>query len=175
VTGRRRSRVSASASASASASSVTGAFRRLAGRAALLAVLAVLTGCGGYRVQVVAIESSVADARFVDADRVPADALPVGDARVTMYRDPGSLRESAAGDVRTSSDGRGTLRIDGFGAGWMDEQWRIEVTAPGHEAVSVIRRLPGSGERLILLVELRSGASSLPRRDDPIEEYRRFR
>lgn len=150
-------------------------FRQLAGRAAMLALLTVVTGCGGYRVQVVAIESNVTDARFVDPDRVPENAIPIGDARVTLYRDPGSLRETAAGDVRTSSDGRGTLRIAGFGAGWMDEQWRIEAAAPGYESVTAIRPLPGGGSGLILLIEMPSGASSLPRRDDPIEDYRRFR
>lgn len=141
----------------------------------LFALAAVLPGCGGYRLEVMAIESPVSDARFVPADRVPSGARPIRDARVTLYRDPGSLREEMAGNVRTDDEGFAMLRLDAFGAGWMVENWRIEATAPGHESVSVLQALPGKKDGMILLVEMPSGASDLPRRVDPLDDYRRFR
>jgi len=142
---------------------------------ALLALAAVLPGCGGYRLEVMAIESAVSDARFVPADRVPTGAVPVPDARITLYRDPGSLREEAAGAERTDARGLASLRLDAFGAGWMVEEWRIEATAPGYESVSVLDTLPGKKEGMVLLVEMPSGAADLPRRVDPLDDYRRFR
>jgi hypothetical protein len=142
----------------------------------LAAACLAVAGCGTYRLDVVAVDSAVTDARFVSPDRVPAGATPLRDVRIELHRDPGSLGEELAADGRTDADGRAALRLDAFGAGWMVEQWRIEASAPGRESVMVLRRLPAADEGLILLVEMPSGAGPPPSRpSDPWEDYRRFR
>lgn len=144
---------------------------------AAAAMMVLLAGCSSYQLPVRVIESSVAGAMIVpdsEAERT-RDGVGVSSASIRLIRDPGTLREETAGRTRTNGRGDAILDLDAFGAGWMEESWRVVVVAPGRETVTEILRLPRSADGRVLLVEMPQGRSMDPAPeslDEVLERYR---
>lgn len=141
----------------------------------LLLLVLPLAGCGGYSIPIVAVDPGFGTARFVASDAVPSSAQPVAGADISLFRDPGELREELVGRIRTAGDGRANLEVKSFGAGWLEERWRVRVIAPGYENVEAFLTLPRSTDGQVLLIELGEGTSFTPPTDDPWEQYLEFR
>ena len=58
------------------------------------------------------------------------------------------------------ADGRFTLELQGFGAGWMDESWLLRVRRNGYENIEQEIQLPGSTDGRLLLVGMHRGRSA---------------
>jgi hypothetical protein len=148
----------------------------------LLVVLAVtgfvaLGGCGSpYVLRGKAIDGGFGSIMFVEADDAQLAQPGVAGVRIAVYRDAGRLNQTlfAAGH----SDGRGGISIplEGFGVGWMEEQWLIEAKRPGYETVQSVLRLPSANRDLRLLVTLTPGLSTPGQEGEDLwKEYERYR
>ncbi|MHC4414207.1 MAG: hypothetical protein ACYS0G_02865, partial [Planctomycetota bacterium] len=71
--------------------------------------------------------------------------------------------------------GRFSIPLDAFGAGWMDEQWRISASKPGFRSADSVLRLAPKKANMQLLIILAPGFSEDPREEDLMEDYERFR
>jgi hypothetical protein len=136
-----------------------------------------LAGCGGpYVIQGKAVEGAYSTLQFVTADDEQLAEAGVPFANISVYRDATRPNERLVTTGR--SDGEGMIRIpvNEFGAGWMIEQWRIEVVRAGYETTQAVLTLPPAGEDRRLLIVLGPGVSVPPRKaEDLWEEYERFK
>ena len=152
-------------------------------RRALLLLLmllpaAVLSGCGGYRLEGVVYEGDYGDIFFVDAAApVHQDSDVVAGAEIRLHRDAGRPNQQLVASGRSDDGGRIVLSLKQFGAGWMQEQWLIQVTRRGYETIERVVTLPSSRRKQKLVVVLREGQSLAPvgGRVDPLEDFERFR
>jgi hypothetical protein len=137
----------------------------------------LLAGCaGGYALQGKVVEGDFAGVFFVDGDDEQLDEPGLGGARIEIYRDPDRPNRSLAATGRSDSRGEIDMTLDAFGAGWMDEQWLIEVIKPGFETVQQMVHLPSAGKKRRMLIMLSPGVSIQPEpREDLWEEYERYR
>jgi hypothetical protein len=146
--------------------------------AACVAVyLGVLAGCGSpYVLRGKAIDAGYGSMTFVAADDVQLGEPGIAGVRVAVYRDANRLNQSLFATGHT--DGRGELNIplEGFGVGWMEEQWLIEVMRQGYETVQSVVTLPSAKRDLRLLITLTPGLSTPgQKREDLWDEYERYR
>ncbi len=137
----------------------------------------MLAGCGGgYLLQGKAVSGDFASVMFLPADDEMLASTGVGKARLTVYRDAGRPNQSL---VATGiSDGRGgvSISLDAFGAGWMQEQWLIEVVKPGFETIESIVTLPPAEQGMQMLIIMSPGQSLPPRGLDTLwDEAERYR
>jgi len=141
----------------------------------LAAVLGVLGGCSSdYVLRGTAIQGPMTGAEIVTAGDERLSAPGVGGARIRLLRDPGLPKETVAATGTTSSDGTFELPVSGFGAGWMDEQWMIEILRSGYQSGRQLIRLPSSKQRLLVILA-RGQSMPLPQREDLLETVERYR
>ncbi|MFM8641167.1 MAG: hypothetical protein ACKOEL_11115 [Planctomycetota bacterium] len=88
----------------------------------------------------------------------------IGGATVELVRDAGTMNRSIAARATSGSDGRFTLDVQGFGAGWMEERWQVRVRRNGCENVESELSLPSSTSGRLLIVTMARGRSA-PFRD----------
>lgn len=123
--------------------------------ATILAVL-VLGGCSGYRLAGTVTSGGASDLLVGAAGAADADssASALAGATIRVFRDPDRPSRALVATARSGDDGRFTLELDAFGAGWMDETWSVEAVAPGHVPVSRTLRLPRDpkGRRLVVVL-----------------------
>ncbi len=146
---------------------------RVLSRLVLVALIGGFSGCGGYVLKGRVVEGVGGDMTFVAPDdlRLAEPGLP--DARITVERDPGRLSAHVAASGLSDLDGRFAVALDAFGAGWMDERWRIEATKPGFAKTSSLQRLASATRDMRLLIILAPGYSEP--REDLLQQLQRFR
>lgn len=151
--------------------------RNALGAAALLA-LVLLGGCGGkYAVRGKVVEGSFAMVQFVDPDHELLASPGVAYADISILRDPTKPNQRVVASGRSNGQGQFDIPISEFGAGWMVEQWLVQVVKPGYETAETMTTLPGSRSGKRLLIVLAPGLSLPPtqRRQDLWEEAERYR
>jgi len=152
--------------------------RRFAAAAILLSVLAVQSGCGGYRIEGVVQRGDYGDLFFVDRAATERDsAETISGAEIRLHRDAGRPNQRLVATGRSDDNGRVVLALEQFGAGWMEEQWLIQVMRRGYETIERVVTLPPASRKQRLMILLREGRSEAPGsgRPDPMEDFERFR
>jgi hypothetical protein len=151
-------------------------------RRILLALLAaaslgMLAGCGEpYVLRGKAISGGYGSIMFVPADDAQLAEGGVGQVNIAIYRDPNQLNQSLFATGRSNGFGEISIPMEGFGVGWMDEQWLIEVRKAGYEAVQSVVTLPSAKQDLRMLITLPPGISVPARQEEDLwEEYKRYR
>ncbi len=146
---------------------------RVPSRLVLVALLSGFAGCGGYVLKGRVVEGVGGVMTFVAPQdlRLAQPGLPA--ARITIERDPGRLSAHVAASGLSDLDGRFAVALDDFGAGWMDERWRIEATKPGFARTSSLQRLDSAARDMRLLIILAPGFSEP--REDLLQQLQRFR
>lgn len=128
--------------------------------AAALALLMTLLGGCDYTIRGRVVQSDMSIVQWVP-EGSPLPGAPVQGATVSIVRDPNGMSPTTAGQTTTGADGSFALKVDGFGAGWMEEVWLIRASRQRVGVAEAIERLPGSpgGQWLILsLAPLAPGA-----------------
>ncbi len=128
-----------------------------------VAIMLILGGCGsGYMLQGRAVEGGYGTAMFVSADDDQLNTTPVAFAEVSLYRDAGRLNQALVAKGRSNGRGEISIAVEEFGAGWMEEQWLIQVVKSGYEMVESIVVLPRAKDEKRLLIVLSPGRSLTP-------------
>ena len=125
----------------------------------ILAVLLALSAAGcAYRIEGRVVEGfgSVSVGRAADPDAVRPG---VPGATVELVRDAGTARRAVAARASSGTDGRFTLEVEGFGAGWMEERWQLRARRTGFENVEAEVTLPGSPSGRVVFVSMHRGRS----------------
>lgn len=136
-------------------------------RVVILTGVCLASGCG-YSIQGRVITGSYSSMGFVGSDDPGLAKTGVDAVRITLERDPTKPNRAMIAEIVSGPDGRFSLPVDAFGAGWMDEEWLIRASRPGYEAVESILRLPSGKQRL--LIRLSPGNSVGTGREDSVEE-----
>ncbi len=145
---------------------------------ALISVMLViaLSGCGGYVLRGKVVRGITTDAYLVSADDSRLNDEGVSDVKIVVWRDPNRLNRQRVADGRSGPDGSFTIPIREFGAGWMEEQWMIEIFRTGYQTGSATMTLPGSPSKTPLIVTIAPGPSSPLQAPDPLmDQYERYR
>lgn len=124
-----------------------------------LALLLALAAAGcAYRLEGKVVEGfgSATVGRAADPD---AARSGVPGATVELVRDAGTARRSVAARASSRPDGRFTLEVEGFGAGWMEERWQLRARRTGFENVEAEVTLPGSPAGRVVFVSMHRGRS----------------
>ena len=132
--------------------SATFAFSLLA-----LAVSLALPGCA-YRLDGKVVDgfSGVSIGRADDPD---ARKSGIGGATVELVREPDTMNRTVAARATSDDAGRFTLEVNGFGAGWMEEQWQIRVRRSGFETIETDLQLPREPKDRLAIVTMARGKS----------------
>lgn len=140
-----------------------------------LLAAAAAAGCSTYVLEGRVVEGAAPDMYFVETDDPQLAEPPINGVRVTVDRDHDKLSSHLAGHGASDQHGRFSVSLDEFGSGWMDETWLIRASKPGYRTAESILRLGPSTREQWLLIVLPRGASDVPRREDLMEEYERYR
>lgn len=147
---------------------------------AVLLAACMLSACGGpYVIQGKVIEADMTSIWFVQPSDDDLDQPGVANATVSIYRDGGRPNQRLIATGRSNQQGEFTVPLEGmdsFGAGWMVEQWLVQVTRPGYQTVEAILEFPDrkSGESLLVL--LSPGYSPPSQQSESLwDEYERFK
>ena len=134
-------------------------------------------GChSSYTLRGRAVEGEFSMLDFVGPHDEMLASPGIANAEVRIWRDPTRPNRSLVATERSRSDGGIAIPLSAFGAGWMEEQWLIEVVRPGYDTVSQLVTLPSPGSDERLLVILAEGASVQPTMPENLwEEYERYR
>ena len=117
----------------------------------------LLVGCG-YRLdgRVVDGFSGVSIGRADDPD---ARKSGIGGATIELVREPDTMNRTVAARATSDDAGRFTLEVNGFGAGWMEEQWQIRVRRSGFETIETDLQLPREPKGRLAIVTMARGKS----------------
>lgn len=155
-------------------------FASISSRLSACSILAVifLAGCSNphaLRGRVIQAESP--SAQFVDQGRHDprlVQGVGMAGARIEVVRDPRSLGRKVVASAMSGPDGLFEIRIEAFGAGWMDEEWLFRCTHPNYPMVELFGDLPGADEEYELVFRFgRPGPPGSGGR--PIDEQERIR
>jgi len=142
-----------------------------------LAAATVLTGCGGsYVLSGRVVDSDFPSIEFVGRDDdmlVNGDGVP--GAQINVYRDPDTLGRELVASGRSARDGTFKIPIPGFGVGWLQEQWLIQVTRGSFESFETLLVMPGKGSKRRTLILLHRGVSSPLGEEGLWDQYERFK
>jgi hypothetical protein len=134
----------------------------------------LLVGCGGYTLSGKVISGAYSDLEITSADDSRFSETGVGQVKIMVHRDPLTLNQKLQATGRSHTDGTFEIPISGFGAGWMDETWLIEVERGGYSSGQMIMRLPTGSSKLLITV---SKGPSMPHepREDLWEQYEKYK
>ncbi len=142
-------------------------------------LLLFLSGCGGYVLNgrvVRSMSSGESGVRFVALGDSDLDRVGVGGVEVMVTRNPSHRMSAELFTVRTRPDGRFSLSLNAFGAGWMEERWRIESFKEGFENAERVLTLPkSSGERQLLILVSPGSADPPHPRNELMDQYEKYR
>jgi hypothetical protein len=136
--------------------------------------LALLLGaCGGpYTLRGRVVQGPFSTLDFVAADDARLDEPGLPNVEIEVYRDPDRGNQRVIARQLSRGDGGFEIALDEFGAGWMDELWRITAAARGRQTADLTLALPrGDDRRLLILLAPGLGPEPNP---DLIEQFRRF-
>jgi hypothetical protein len=127
----------------------------------LVFVLLPLGGCSSYVMHGRVVEGDYAVITVVSEDDSRFDRPGIEGASLTLYRDPTTLGKKLAGKGVSGPDGWVTMEVAGFGVGFLDEQWLLQVYRSGFQSQEDLVRLPSS-KKMRILVMLPVGKSVKP-------------
>lgn len=78
---------------------------------------------------------------------------------IELVRDAGTMNRAVAARATSDSSGRFELEIDGFGAGWMQEDWLLRARRNGFETVEQQVDLPGDPKGRVMVLGMARGRS----------------
>ena len=122
-----------------------------------------------------ALEGDVTSAMSVPVGDQRLDGTGISDVKINIYRDPESLGEELVTTGYSGPNGELSIPIDVFGAGWMVENWRLEIYREGYDRLNINMRLPKREDER-LLIRLAPG-KSMPF-DEPenlMKQYRDYK
>jgi hypothetical protein len=142
-----------------------------------VAGLCMLGGCGEpYVLRGKAISGGYGSLLFVGPDDEQLREPGLAAASISIYRDANRLNQALFATGRSDGLGEITIPMKGFGVGWMEEQWLIEVTKPGYETLqSVVTLPPAKHDRRILITLIPGFSVPAKQAEDLWEEYERYR
>ena len=142
-----------------------------------VAGLCMLGGCGEpYVLRGKAISGGYGSLLFVGPDDEQLGQPGLAAASISIYRDANRPNQSLFATGRSDGLGEISIPLKGFGVGWMEEQWLVEVTKPGYETLQSVVTLPPAKQDRRILITLTAGISMPPKRaEDLWEEYERYR
>jgi len=125
--------------------------------ALLAGALACASGCA-YR-----LEGRVVDgfggASVVREGDDEARKSGIPGVTIELVRDAGTMNRAVAARATSDSSGRFELEIDGFGAGWMQEEWLLRARRNGFETVEQQVDLPGDPKGRVMVLGMARGKS----------------
>lgn len=126
--------------------------------AACVALAASAPGCS-YELQGKVVEGfgSVAIGRGDDPE---ASKSGVPGATVELVRDAGTMNRTVAARATADGNGRFTLDVQSFGAGWMEEAWVLRVRRSGFQNVEDEVQLPRDPKGRLVVVSMARGRSA---------------
>ena len=142
-----------------------------------VAGLCMLGGCGEpYVLRGKAISGGYGSLLFVGPDDEQLGQPGLAAASISIYRDANRPNQSLFATGRSDGLGEISIPLKGFGVGWMEEQWLVEVTKPGYETLQSVVTLPPAKHDRRILITLIPGLSVPPKQaEDLWEEYERYR
>lgn len=143
------------------------------------AACGAIGGCGeGYMLRGRVIEAQTSYIALVDPSdpRLSADdASGIPGVSLHLQMDPGKInRETITRDV---SDGEGefALRVDKFGAGWMEYDVGLFARRSGFTPAQHFFRLPPENKRVLIMMAPGRDEALGEDRDMSLDDYERFR
>lgn len=125
--------------------------------ALLAGALACASGCA-YR-----LEGRVVDgfggASVVREGDDEARKSGIPGVTIELVRDAETMKRAVAARATSDSSGRFELEIDGFGAGWMQEEWLLRARRNGFETVEQQVDLPGDPKGRVMVLGMARGKS----------------
>ena len=140
----------------------------------LVSTAAGLTGCSSYVIQGKVVAGPVSDMTFVAQDDMRLGKAGMSDVRVTLRRDPDRLSTHVVASVTTGAGGNFSLRVDEFGAGWMEEQWLLVARKGGFRNATWKQRLTMNHGKMRLLVTMAPGYSDPDLHEDLMDQFEQF-
>jgi hypothetical protein len=142
-----------------------------------VAGLCMLGGCGDpYVLRGKAISGGYGSVLFVGPDDAQLAELGLAAVSISVYRDANRPNQSLFATGRSDGVGEINIPLKGFGVGWMEEQWLIEVMKPGYETLQSVVTLPPAKHDRRILIMLVPGLSVPPKQaEDLWGEYERYR
>ena len=127
------------------------------------------------------LQGRVVDAGYPGARFVPQASIQtagssitgVPGARIELVRDPRSLGRQVVARATSDHEGRFSMDVDAFGAGWMKEEWLFRCTHPGFPMVELFDSLPPLDDTMLLLIDM--GAAGGSHQYEVIDEQERIR
>ncbi len=142
----------------------------------IVAALPAASGCGSYTLSGKIIRGSISTMSLVDSVDSRLSEPGVRHVQIVIYRDPDRPAIRAAGRALSDANGWFNLEVDGFGAGWMEEEWLVRAWRPGFATAELQLRLPPKRDARPLLIVVAPGVSETPAKpQDLMEQYERFR
>ena len=134
-----------------------------------------LTGCGGgYAIEGRVVRGSIANIQLVDKDdpRLVEDN-PTGGGAVIMavYQPQTPTETKSLGRHITNGQGRFSIPVDAFGAGFFEDQAQIIARRDGHQGAMATIGLPRGGQRVLITLPL--GADTLQVPEDYLDRVLR--
>ncbi len=125
--------------------------------------LLLLGGCVG-KVQGRVVEGPYPAVLIVDRDdaRLAGEAAARGElgisaARIELVLDAGTLRARQIGLGQADADGRFSIDVDAFGAGFLEDDVQVLARRPGYGPTLETIRIPSSRKRLLIVMTPGSG------------------
>ena len=140
---------------------------------ALIALSVLLGGCNSYVLKGHVVQGDISIMSFVRPDDPRLADPPVTGARVTVVRDPENLGAERVGSELSDGYGEFWVPLDAFGAGHLDEVFRISVSRSGYQTANSLQRLRASDERVLLVILGSGQPDAAP--EGLLDQYERFR
>jgi hypothetical protein len=141
-----------------------------------LLLSSLLGACGeGYVLRGRVIESDSSFIAIVDPSDPRLSRPGIPSAQLHLQMDPARAnRETITRDV-SGADGEVALRVDRFGAGWMEYDVGLFVRKPGFTPAQHFFRLPPRGKRVLIMMAPGRDQELGEDRDLSLDDFERFR
>lgn len=154
----------------------TNTTRRLASILVTLLPALALTGCGqGYALRGRVIESETSYIAIVDPADPRLNEPGIPSVQLHLQMDPGKLnRETITRDL-SGPDGEVILKVDRFGAGFLEYDVGLFARKPGYTPSQHYFRLPPGGKRILIMMAPGRDHDLGETPDSSMQDYERFR
>ena len=149
----------------------------------LLAALALLSGgCSSYTIRARVVQSERSSITIEPVAAAPTGGVGMEGVTVRIHRDPSQLNRKVVAEGVTGANGDVVLAVEGFGTGWMAEEWLIEALGPGQGRSEAVLSLPAAPGNDVIFIRMIPGRAPPPGSDlgrdldyDPMDDYERYR
>ena len=126
----------------------------------LIIMVGTLAGCSEYALRGHAVSGAYNTLEIVPSDDPRLKDPGLSGVRIEAIRDPDSLGKEVVAATTSRGDGKISLVIGDFGAGWMDESWDLRASMGGDWFTQNRVVLPRRGSDLRILVVVAPGTGS---------------